>query len=201
MSLMQRSLAALLMTAILAAASATTAAAQRATPVAVTAAPVRGDTLPTVADDARQHPRASVIAPLAFVFGVAGGFAGYYAAEDRCARTQGECWDHYAYVPLGYVAGVALGGGIGGSSEGCRSAILRSAGGAVLGLVAGAVVSAALGLAVGSAAGNVGLLAVPAGPVLGATWLVGSCRTSPGAVDPPHDGRGQRLEFSQNTFR
>lgn len=131
-----------------------------------------------------ERPRPLVVGSLALLLGVAGGIAGYYAAEESCARTRAECWDHFAYIPIGYVAGVALGGGMAGSAEGCRSAPLRSLGGAVLGFIGGALV--------GGAAESVGILALPAGPLIGATWWVASCRTARrGPADSATPASGQ----------
>jgi hypothetical protein len=118
------------------------------------------------------------------MMGVGGAVVGYYAAEESCARTNYECWDHYAYMPAGYVLGVAVGAGGGGLAEGCRTGLLRSAGGAVLGLVAGAAVA----MGAGSILDGAVPVALLAGPVVGATWLVTSCRTAVRAVSPPVDG-------------
>ena len=157
-------------------ASSSPAVAQWAAPTAVAAvAPAEESPSPSQSRRADRRPRASVVAPLAFAFGIAGGVAGYYAAEERCARTQYECWDHFAAIPLGYVVGVALGGGIAGTAEKCRSALLRSTGGAVLGLLGAGVLFAATQ---GFGGEGVTVVALPLGPVLGATWLVGRCRTS-----------------------
>ncbi len=126
-----------------------------------------------------ERPRARVVAPLAVLFGIAGAVAGYYAAEWSCANDRGECWDHFAYVPLGYTAGVGLGGGIAGIAERCSTGLLRATGGALLGLAAGVATALVLdGLAV---------VTLPVGPVVGATWLVTSCRIQPRNA-PPRDG-------------
>lgn len=146
-----------------------TALAQRAAPAAVTrewAPPATSAEQLDVVGVTNPRPR--VVAPLAFVFGVAGGVAGYYAAEESCARGSGECYDHFLAVPLGYTMGVSLGAGIAGTAEGCRTASLRALGGAVLGFVAGAVVAGGVQ--------PLGIVSLPAGPVVGATWLVARCR-------------------------
>ena len=114
------------------------------------------------------HPRTQPVATAAFVSGVAGGYGGYLLAEQSCTRRQAECWDHILYIPAGYLAGVMAGGGLAGVSEGCRSGMLRSAGGGLLGFLAGA--------AFGAIVEPLGLISLPAGPVMGATWLVTKCR-------------------------
>lgn len=162
------------------------AGAQWATPTAVSAvAPAEESPSPSQSRRADRRPRASIVAPIAFVFGIAGGVAGYYVAEERCSAVQYECWDHFAAVPLGYTLGVALGGGIAGTAEKCRSGLLRSTGGAVLGLVAAGVVFAATQ---GFGGEGITLITLPVGPVLGATWLVGKCRTSELAARRGEDG-------------
>jgi hypothetical protein len=116
----------------------------------------------------RERPRASVVASIAVAVGIAGAVAGYHAAEQSCAGSTFECWDHVAFMPLGYTAGVALGGGIAGTAEGCRTALARATGGALLGLAAGVVSLPVLHYGA--------LLVASAAPVFGATWLVTSCR-------------------------
>jgi len=151
-------------------------AAQWAAPTAVSAVvPAEEAPSPTQSRRADLRPRAGIVAPIAFLFGVAGGVAGYYLAEERCSTVRYECWDHFATIPLGYTLGVALGGGIAGTAEKCRSGLLRSTGGAVLGLVGAGLVFAATQGFGGEA---LTVVALPAGPVIGATWLVGRCRTS-----------------------
>ena len=148
-----------------------TAPAQWATPVGMTRAALDAKALPGRPSERvdPDRPRTAVVAPVAAVFGIAGGVAGFYAAEQSCTRTAYECWDHFLYVPLGYVLGVALGGGIAGSAERCPTGILRSTGGALLGFVAGA--------AAASVVQDLGIIILPVAPVVGATWLVTRCRT------------------------
>lgn len=164
----------------------TTAAAQWATPSAVTSwAQVSGDVQLRHAQRRDvSRPRTRVVLPLALMVGIGGAVVGYYAAEESCARTNYECWDHFAYMPAGYVLGVAIGAGGGGLAEGCRTGLLRSAGGALLGLLGGAGVAMVSGRISPGAAP----LALLAGPVVGATWLVTSCRTAARAVSAPVDG-------------
>jgi hypothetical protein len=154
-----------------------TAIAQRTTPVAVTSRTRDADARPVgqAWRMERERPRARVVAPLAVVFGVAGGVAGYYASEESCAD-RSECWDHFAYVPLGYTAGVAVGAGIAGVSERCPTGLLRATGGALLGLVAGAATVLVLDA--------LAIVAAPVAPIVGATWLVTSCRIHPRSAPP-----------------
>lgn len=160
----------------------TASMAQRVTPVAATQRVWEspGVSAQNPVPVAASHPRPRVVAPVAFAFGVAGGVAGYYAAEESCSRsTTTECYAQLLQVPLGYTIGVILGGGIAGTAEGCRTASLRALGGGLLGLVAGAL----------SASGvqPVGIILLPAGPLVGATWLVARCRTVAGAAGSRED--------------